>query len=64
MFRTLFFSFLFLIILAANAQDVREFGIEPGVLKPGKYNAITDVNGVKVGHITLIEGDKRYEQRS
>jgi len=34
----------------------REVGISPGVLTPGKLNAITDVEGVKVGHVTLIEG--------
>lgn len=34
----------------------REAGIAPGVLPPGKLNAITDVEGVKVGHVTLIEG--------
>jgi D-aminopeptidase len=38
-------------------QRVREYGIIPGVLPPGKYNAITDVNGVGVGHYTLIEGE-------
>jgi len=31
-------------------------GIAPGVLPPGPLNAITDVAGVKVGHVTLIEG--------
>ena len=36
---------------------IRDFGIEPGIFKPGKYNAITDVEGVRVGHITIIEGD-------
>ncbi len=36
---------------------LREFGIETGVLKPGELNAITDVAGVKVGHVTLIIGD-------
>ena len=36
---------------------MREFGIKTGILKPGKLNAITDVEGVKVGHITLINGD-------
>ena len=35
----------------------REIGIEVGVLKPGKWNAITDVPGVKVGHTTVIRGD-------
>ena len=34
----------------------REVGIAPGMLTPGKLNAITDVEGVKVGHVTLIEG--------
>jgi D-aminopeptidase len=32
----------------------RELGIEPGVLQPGPLNAITDVKGVRVGHVTLI----------
>ena len=36
---------------------MREFGIKTGILNPGKLNAITDVEGVKVGHITLINGD-------
>jgi D-aminopeptidase len=35
----------------------RDFGIEPGNLSPGKWNAITDVEGVSVGHKTLIIGD-------
>lgn len=35
----------------------RDIGIEVGVLKPGKWNAITDVPGVKVGHATLVKGD-------
>jgi len=35
----------------------REAGIEPGVFEPGKWNAITDVKGVRVGHVTLIEGE-------
>ncbi len=36
---------------------VREIGIEPGILRPGPFNAITDVAGVAVGHRTLIEGE-------
>jgi len=36
---------------------LREFGIETGILKPGELNAITDVSGVLVGHVTLIEGE-------
>ena len=35
---------------------IRDLGIEPGVLRPGPRNAITDVAGVKVGHRTVIRG--------
>jgi D-aminopeptidase len=35
----------------------RDLGIEPGVFPPGALNAITDVDGVRVGHTTVIEGD-------
>ncbi len=35
----------------------RAAGIAFGILSPGRENAITDVDGVRVGHITLIEGD-------
>jgi D-aminopeptidase len=35
---------------------VRELGIIPGILPTGPLNAITDVSGVLVGHLTLIEG--------
>src|SRR5215218_3796229 len=34
----------------------RELGLPLGRFKPGKYNAITDVEGVLVGHTTLIHG--------
>jgi len=36
---------------------VRELGLTPGILPPGPLNDITDVAGVRVGHLTLIEGD-------
>ena len=36
----------------------RDLGLEPGVFPPGPLNAITDVNGVKVGHTTIVEGDR------
>lgn len=44
--------------LGANAQEnnIRDLGIEIGVLNTGPLNAITDVQGVKVGHETLVEG--------
>ncbi len=35
----------------------REIGIAPGIFQPGKYNAITDVDGVLVGQLTLMQGD-------
>jgi len=40
----------------APRKRVRELGISPGILSVGKWNALTDVQGVKVGHVTLIEG--------
>ena len=36
----------------------RQLGIAPGVLPTGALNAITDVQGVLVGHTTLIAGDR------
>lgn len=45
---------------AANPEPrvrARELGIAPGIFAPGAYNAITDVEGVRVGHATLREGD-------
>jgi D-aminopeptidase len=34
----------------------RELGLPLGRFKPGRYNAITDVDGVRVGHSTIIRG--------
>jgi D-aminopeptidase len=36
----------------------RELGITIGSLEPGPLDAITDVDGVRVGHTTLIDGDE------
>lgn len=36
---------------------IRDLGVRPGILAPGPANAITDVDGVRVGHQTLIRGD-------
>ncbi len=41
----------------SNRPRLRNLGISIGVLSPGKDNSITDVNGVQVGHQTIIEGD-------
>lgn len=38
-------------------ERVRTLGIAPGILAPGRLNAITDVAGVRVGHVTLKKGD-------
>lgn len=51
-----------LLPVAAMAQDgtrarARELGVAPGIFAPGKFNAITDVAGVGVGQVTLVEGD-------
>lgn len=55
-------AFLAILCTCAAAQTsqrgrIRDFGIETGIFKPGRYNAITDVPGVRVGQVTLIEGD-------
>jgi len=36
---------------------VRDLGLEPGVLPPGPLDAITDVEGVRVGHRTILRGE-------
>lgn len=45
-------------LLAAERPRARELGIAPGVFSPGPLNAITDVQGVRVGHVTLVEGGR------
>ncbi len=42
-------------LLLAQAPWWRNLKI--GILPPGRWNAITDVAGVRVGQVTLIEGD-------
>jgi len=41
----------------SSRKRAREAGVIIGDLPSGKFNAITDVAGVKVGHVTLIEGE-------
>ena len=43
--------------MSSSRKRARELDIAPGVLPVGKWNAITDVAGVKVGHVTLIAGE-------
>jgi D-aminopeptidase len=59
--RTLLFAML--LISGAPAQNqaadrprARDLGVAPGVLPAGRLNAITDVDGVLVGQLTLREG--------
>ena len=42
---------------AQQRLRARDHGVTPGILTPGKWNAITDVEGLKVGHTTLISGE-------
>ncbi len=35
----------------------RELGVAPGIFTPGRWNAITDVRGVLVGQVSVVEGD-------
>jgi D-aminopeptidase len=50
-------------VWVSSAQDprprARDLGIAPGVFAPGPLNAITDVAGVTVGHVTLTDGAAR-----
>jgi D-aminopeptidase len=49
------------LIVVAGAQTrprARDLGIAPGIFAPGALNAITDVDGVRVGHTTIVEGDR------
>ena len=42
--------------ISQSPARARDLGIEIGVYKTGRFNAITDVDGVRVGHVTLISG--------
>ena len=41
----------------SQKKRVRELGIKIGVMEPGQKNAITDVQGVRVGHFTMVKGE-------
>lgn len=43
--------------LLHNQKRIRDYGVEIGYIKTGKLNAITDVAGVTVGHVTLSNGN-------
>ena len=44
-------------VAAQPHKTLREWGFPTGIFETGPYNAITDVPGVTVGHVTCIEGD-------
>jgi D-aminopeptidase len=44
--------------LAGQRPRARDLGLKPGVFPPGELNAITDVLDVRVGQVTLVEGDR------
>jgi len=52
-----FFQMSFSQTKVVPAKSVRDYGIHPGILTPGKWNNITDVKGVTVGHTTVIKAD-------
>ena len=53
----LVFSMIFSSNSFGQLNRARDYGIEIGVLNPGELNAINDVKGVMVGHVTIKEGD-------
>lgn len=60
---TLVFGVLLSVLACANVegqdgQRARDHGIAPGVLPVGPLNAITDVEGVQVGHMTKTDGTR------
>ncbi|HSI66164.1 MAG TPA: P1 family peptidase [Planococcus sp. (in: firmicutes)] len=42
-----------------NQKRIRDYGVEIGKLGAGPRNAITDVEGVTVGHVTLSDGNSQ-----
>ncbi len=59
-YRFLFALSLMLVAWGSWGQShktLREWGFPTGIFQPGPNNAITDVPGVTVGHVTCIEGD-------
>ena len=56
-FLLLFIYLLSSFTIIAQKKRARDYGIEIGVLRTGKLNAITDVSGVKVGQVTFHQDD-------
>lgn len=62
LFRCIAVGLLFAASIAPLAAQervrARDLGVAPGIFAPGANNAITDVAGVRVGQVTLIEGER------
>ncbi|HWP82234.1 MAG TPA: P1 family peptidase [Bacteroidota bacterium] len=47
---------------SAPAQEsrprIRDLGVDVGIFRPGPHNAITDVQDVLIGHVTLVQGEE------
>ena len=43
--------------MPAPRPRFRDLGLHIGLQSPGEHNAITDVPGVRVGHVTRVEGE-------
>lgn len=62
LFRCIAMGALFVVSTASLAAQerarARDLGVAPGIFAPGANNAITDVAGVRVGQVTLSEGER------
>jgi D-aminopeptidase len=54
---TLLPGFLLSVVAQEQRPRLRDLGVTVGIFRPGTLNAITDVAGVKVGHVTLWQGE-------
>jgi D-aminopeptidase len=45
----------------SGRKRARDLGIRIGLMQPGRWNAITDVPGVKVGHSTIVRGSGKLQ---
>ena len=58
--KRVFLSFISILIGITGFSEgrLRDYGICPGIFQPGENNAITDVPGVRVGHVTINKGEE------
>jgi len=52
------------LVVGSPRKRLRELGIKIGILETGPYNALTDVEGVKVGQTTIIKGKGKGAART